>query len=176
MPTPQAKAFTQGILRRAAEISVFLNPLANSYYRLGEWEAPCYISWSCQNRSQLVRVPAAAGEYSRIEVRQADPACNPYLTILLLLEAGLEGLEEKLELEPSVDEDLYRMATDRPGVGKLPEDLGKALDLAHKSSFLKRVLPAPLLERYLAKKNMEWECACKNNLYSDSVNGYLDKI
>ncbi len=176
MPTPQAKAFTQGILRRAAEISVFLNPLANSYYRLGEWEAPCYISWSCQNRSQLVRVPAAAGEYSRIEVRQADPACNPYLTILLLLEAGLEGLEEKLELEPSVDEDLYHMAADRPGVGKLPEDLGEALELAHKSSFLKRVLPAPLLERYLAKKDMEWECACKNNLYSDSVNGYLDKI
>ena len=72
-----------------------------------------------------MRVPAAAGEYSRIEVRQADPACNPYLTILLLLEAGLEGLEEKLELEPSVDEDLYHMAADRPGVGKLPEDLGE---------------------------------------------------
>ena len=46
-------------------MTVFLNPVAESYTRFGGHKAPKYISWSRENRSQLVRIPAAVGEYRR---------------------------------------------------------------------------------------------------------------
>ena len=54
---PQVMA---GILARAYELSVFLNPLESSYRRFGCRKAPRYISWSSENRSQLIRIPAAS--------------------------------------------------------------------------------------------------------------------
>ena len=56
-----AESFIAGILSRIPEITLFLNPIANSYERFGEFEAPRYVSWSHQNRSQLIRIPAASG-------------------------------------------------------------------------------------------------------------------
>ncbi len=73
---PQVMA---GILARAYELSVFLNPLESSYRRFGCRKAPRYISWSSENRSQLIRIPAASGEYRRAELRSPDPSCNPHL-------------------------------------------------------------------------------------------------
>lgn len=63
-----------GILAKISDTTVFLNPLESSYQRFGSHKAPKYISWSSENRSQLVRVPVAAGEYSRAELRSPDPS------------------------------------------------------------------------------------------------------
>lgn len=157
-PAPEAESFTQGILRRSAELAAFLNPLPNSYLRLGRCEAPSVISWSHQNRSQLVRVPAAQGDYSRIEIRSPDPACNPYIAIALLLEAGMEGIDEKLPLEPAFDHDTYRAAAEElAGMRRLPETLRQALALAEGSAFLRGVLPGSLMENYLSLKRREWQ-------------------
>jgi len=57
--------------------------------RFGGHKAPKYISWSHENRSQLVRIPAAVGEYRRAELRSPDPAANPYLAFALMILAGL---------------------------------------------------------------------------------------
>ena len=80
-----------GMLERVAEITAFLNPTEDSYRRLGEKKAPGYISWSHQNRSQLVRIPAAIGEYRRAELRSPDPAANPYLAFALLKVPKIAG-------------------------------------------------------------------------------------
>ncbi len=87
-----------GILHHSRELTAFTNPLPNSYLRFGCDEAPRYVSWSRQNRSQLVRIPQVKGDNCRMELRSPDPACNPYLAIGLVLAAGLDGIEHRMEL------------------------------------------------------------------------------
>lgn len=146
-------SFTAGILRRINEITIFLNPVESSYQRLGKFEAPKYISWSHQNRSQLIRIPAARGEYRRIEVRSADPMCNPYLALSLLLSAGLEGVQDKLILSDPVNENLYE--NDHNELERLPLSLREAIDKAHTSEFVRKVLPDHLINKYLEVKEKE---------------------
>lgn len=151
-----AGSFLSGILAKIAEITLFLNPLANSYERLGEFEAPKYISWSHQNRSQLIRIPAASGEKTRIELRSPDPALNPYLAFALILAAGLEGIEKKMDLPPPVDADLYNADKSITKQLKLlPDSLDEAITLAARSDFVKSVVGEELLFKYLALKEIE---------------------
>ena len=148
--SPEAKSFMAGILKRSREISAFTNPLARSYERLGQFEAPKYVSWSRQNRSQLIRVPASDGELSRIELRSPDTSCNQYLVLALVIASGLEGIENKLELPPPVDLDLYNASPEElSSLEKLPGDYKAAFKLAQESSFVKSVIPQSTLAAYL---------------------------
>ena len=70
-----------GILEKVSDMTVFFNPTENSYQRFGTNKAPLYISWSDENRSQLVRIPAAVEKYRRMELRSPDPTTNAYLCI-----------------------------------------------------------------------------------------------
>ena len=118
---------TAGILRRISEITVFLNPVANSYDRLGSFEAPGSVSWGTGNRGLLIRIPETQNESAkRIEVRSADPSCNPYLALLLLVSAAREGIETNARLEDIVER-------------KLPENLKEAIDEASDSDFIKGI-------------------------------------
>lgn len=157
--SPEAESFIQGILDVIYEITAFLNPIANSYARLGAYEAPQYITWSHQNRSQLIRIPASSGEYSRMELRSPDPACNPYLVFALLLHAGLDGIERKRPLLPPCNRNLYENEAycREHGVAALPVSLEKALDAAEQSAFVHRILPESLLARYFKQKREETE-------------------
>ncbi len=150
---PEAESFIQGILNRVREITVFLNPLVNSYARFGSFEAPRYLTWSHQNRSQLIRIPVSFGEDNRMELRSADPSCNPYLAFALLLHAGLEGIEQKVALEPPCNRSLPE---EEEGLPCLPRDLGEAIETAENSDFLRRVLPDSVVQNYLAEKRREW--------------------
>jgi len=151
-----AESFIAGILARTQEITLFLNPLANSYERLGKFDAPKYVSWSHQNRSQLVRIPAAQGEKVRMELRSPDPSLNPYLAFAFVIAAGLDGIESGLPLPPAVDADLY---TADKNITKdlvlLPDTLEKAIALAQKSVFVKSVIGEALLAKYLDIKKIE---------------------
>ena len=93
-------------------MTLFLNPLENSYERFGQNKAPLYISWSKENRSQLVRVPAALGEYQRVELRSPDPSTNTYLAFALIIYAVLDGIRNKTELPAPADINLYRADKD----------------------------------------------------------------
>lgn len=153
-PDPAAAWFMAGILHHIRELMPFTNPLPSSYRRLGSFEAPIRVSWSCQNRSQLVRVPAAQGGECRMEVRSPDPSCNPYLALALLLAAGMDGIDRQLILPEAAGFDMYqdRLAERLP---LLPGDLDSALDMAEQSEFLRRTLPKELLDQYLDLKRRE---------------------
>jgi glutamine synthetase len=151
-----AESFIAGILGKTSEMTVFLNPITNSYERLGKFEAPKYVSWSHQNRSQLIRIPAAIGKKVRMEFRSPDPALNPYLAFALIISAGLDGIEKDMALPPSVDEDLYTADVSiTKGLTSLPDNLEKAISLAEKSDFVKGVVGEDLLSRYVAVKKAE---------------------
>lgn len=136
-----------GILEKALAMTVFLNPLDNSYKRLGKLKAPGYVSWSEENRSQLVRVPAASGEYRRAELRSPDPAANPYIAFTLIIRAGLYGMENKLNLPGPVDINLY--TTDEKVLSKLqrlPSTLKDAKVIAMTDDFIKANIPEKILQ------------------------------
>ncbi len=153
-----AESFIQGILDRTAEISIFLNPLPNSYARIGTHGAPRYITWSHQNRAQLVRIPAArGGENLRMELRSPDPSCNPYLALALLICAGLEGIENEKKLTEATTCDFSQEYIAEKQIAQLPQDMGEALSLAENSKFIRSVLPAEIVDRYLKIKHTEWE-------------------
>ena len=153
-PHPEAASFLAGILAHIGEITAICNPLPGSYRRFGRCEAPSWVNWSCENRSTLVRVPAAQHNDCRIEVRSPDPSCNPYFTILLLLEAGMEGIQNKMALPDSFDLDASRVEGN--GFSRLPANLGDALKLMGSSPFIRRALPQNLIEKYIHYKQLEF--------------------
>ena len=141
-----------GILAKVAEMTIFLNPLESSYQRFGNNKAPRYISWSSENRSQLVRVPAAVGEYKRAELRSPDPAANTYLAFALMIYASLYGIQNKLELQDPADINLYKADADTLAkFEQLPENLKSACSLANNSDFIKEHIPGAILEIYCNK-------------------------
>ena len=76
-----AMQFMAGIFKHVQAFTAITNPTVNSYKRLVPgYEAPCYVAWSAQNRSPLIRIPASRGLSTRVEVRSVDPAANPYLS------------------------------------------------------------------------------------------------
>lgn len=147
-----------GILHRAVEITAFANPLTNSYNRFGSFEAPKYVTWSHQNRSQLIRIPAAGGEYTRMELRSPDAACNPYFTFALLITAGLDGIKARLPLPAPVDLNLFELqSTQDKTFARLPATLEEALEIAWNSDFVRRVIPLSVLEKYCEAKREEYQ-------------------
>ena len=141
-----------GVLDKVEEITAFLNPVENSYERFGQNKAPGYITWSSQNRSQLVRVPAATGEYRRAELRSPDPSANPYLAFALLIYASLHGIQNRLPLPAASDRNLYTADPETlKGIRQLPRDLQTARRLASESDFVKDHVPAKVLDIYCRK-------------------------
>lgn len=146
-PDSEAGHFIAGILAHARELTCFCNPIPNSYTRFGSCEAPKYVSWSRQNRSQLVRLPSATGEFCRLELRSPDPSCNPYLVIGLILAAGLDGIEKKMPLPAPVNRNLFHKSA-AEGLESLPESLREAITIAAQSDFIAKELPVPLMNKY----------------------------
>jgi glutamine synthetase len=156
MRTAAAESFAAGILAKTPEITLFLNPLANSYERIGSFEAPKYVSWSRQNLSQLMRIPAAAGDKAKMELRSPDLSLNPYTAFALIITAGLDGIERNLALPQAVDADLRSAdAAIAQNLTPLPDSLEKAVALSRKSEFAKTVIGEELFEKYLACKERE---------------------
>ena len=145
-PLPQVIA---GILELIPGFTVFLNPCRESYDRLGSSKAPGYLTWSSENRSQLIRIPAAVGEYRRAELRSPDPSANPYIAFALLIYAGLYGIQHQLPLPPAADLNLYTAAADvLSQYRKLPSSLEEARSAALASPFTADHLPEPILRAY----------------------------
>ena len=138
-----------GILAHIREITAFLNITESSYKRFGSNKAPKYISWSGENRSQLIRIPAAQGEYRRAELRSPDPMCNPYLAFTLLIRAGLDGVKNNMVLPVAADINLYTASEEVTAhYEKLPETLEEAKAAAKASAFVAENLPASIIADY----------------------------
>ncbi len=139
--------FMAGIMEHIREITMFLNPKKESYLRLGEKKAPKYITWSPENRSQLVRIPAAAPENRRIELRSPDPTANPYHAYALLIWAGLDGIRRGLMPPEPTNVNLFMADDDiTSSLERLPQSLDEAREFAKNSRIVRECLPEKLLE------------------------------
>jgi glutamine synthetase len=125
--------FIGGLLRHAAAVCAFSAPTTNSYRRLVPgYEAPTILVYSQRNRSACIRVPftGANAKAKRIEFRSPDPSSNPYLSLAAILLAGLDGVRNRIEPAPPVDENIYEFATSEHGrqLQAVPSALSHALD------------------------------------------------
>ncbi|MBS4194080.1 type I glutamate--ammonia ligase [Lederbergia citri] len=156
-----AYQFLAGVLKHAPGFTAITNPTVNSYKRLVPgYEAPCYIAWSAQNRSPLVRIPSSRGLSTRIEVRSVDPTANPYLAMAVLLKAGLSGIEDQLTPPHSVDKNIYNMNKDErmeEGVIDLPSNLHEALEQLKQDEVIKAGLGKHIFENFVEAKEIEWD-------------------
>ena len=138
-----------GIMDHISDMTVFLNPCENSYERLGKNKAPGYITWSSENRSQLIRIPAADAAHRRAELRSADPAANPYLAFALLIYASLDGIERELFPPAAPNINLYASPVSAlADYKRLPTSLLEAKCTARESSFIWEHLPETVVQSY----------------------------
>lgn len=145
----QLPSVIAGLLNKTPEMTAFLNPVPASYLRFGHAKAPKYVSWSSENRSQLLRIPATMPESKRAELRSPDPAANPYLAFALIIYAGLYGIQNKLTLPDAVDYNLYTAPDDvLKDLRKIPDTLEEACALAKQSDFIRAHIPEAILDIY----------------------------
>ncbi|HEX3589239.1 MAG TPA: type I glutamate--ammonia ligase [Pseudonocardiaceae bacterium] len=162
--SPTGKAFVAGLLRHAREISAVTNQWVNSYKRLiVGGEAPSAVCWGHANRSALVRVPMYKPNKSasrRVEIRTPDSACNPYLAYAVILAAGLRGVQEKYELPPAAEDDVWSLSeAERKAAGyaSLPQNLGEALAELENSELVAEALGEHVYDFFLRNKRIEWD-------------------
>jgi len=155
-----AHGFISGVLHHAKAMCLLTNPTVNSYKRLVPgYEAPCYISWSEQNRSTMIRIPASRGAATRVEIRSVDATANPYLAVAAILMAGLYGIENKLDIKP-IEKNLFEIPRSERkalGVENLPSSLKHALDMFETSDFIQKVVGKHLTEKLIIAKSKEWD-------------------
>ena len=152
--------FLGGLLKHARSFTAICNPIVNSYKRLVPgYEAPVYVAWSGSNRSPLIRVPNSRGLSTRLEVRSVDPAANPYLAIAAVLEAGLDGLRNKLAPREAIDRNIYRMdAEERQEnhITNLPDTLHNALKDLAADDVMRNAMGDHLYQSFIEAKNLEY--------------------
>jgi glutamine synthetase len=158
------KAYVAGLLAHIKEIALVTNQWINSYKRLVPgYEAPVYICWSRRNRSAMVRVPLykpGKENATRVELRNPDPSCNPYLAFAAMLAAGLDGIEKGLKLPPEASNNIYEMTEaerEEAGIGSLPEDLYNAIKEFEGSSFVREALGDHVCDYLVRNKWEEWD-------------------
>ncbi len=153
--------FLAGLLAHAQDNCAILASHVNSYKRLVPgYEAPCYISWANMNRSALIRVPAGRGTRARVELRNPDPAGNPYLQFAVMLASGLDGMDKDLSPPKPVEKDIYHMTKDerkKLKIESLPENLGDALKKFSQSKLMKDTLGEHIFNHYIHIKGKEWD-------------------
>ncbi len=170
--------YIAGIMKHIHSIAAVTNPTINSYKRLVPgYEAPCYVAWSAQNRSPLIRIPASRGAGTRVELRSPDPSCNPYLAVALQLAAGLDGIKNNLTPPPSVDRNIFKMTEAEMaenGVTSLPGNLYDALQVFKSSSLVKETLGDHIFKMYYDFKIKEWD-AFRTAVHPWEIDQYLTR-
>lgn len=171
--------FVAGVLRHIRGICAVSNPLVNSYKRLiPGYEAPCDVAWTLNNRSALIRVPASRGPGTRLELRNPDPACNPYLTFALLLAAGLDGMEKNLTPPQAVSANIYELSGEERRkfqVDSLPRSLKDAVVEMKRDPLVREVLGDHVFAKYVEAKEREWR-EFSNTVTKWEIDRYLDKF
>ena len=157
----EAYAFIAGILAHVRGMAAITNPLVNSYKRLVPgYEAPCYLAWSASNRSALIRIPAARGTGTRIELRCPDPSCNPYLNMAVCLAAGLDGIEKGMTPPAEITENIFAMdgpTREAKGIRSMPGTLREAIDCLISDPVICGALGEHVLSQYVQGKEKEWD-------------------
>lgn len=171
--------FIAGVMKHVKGLCAVTNPLVNSYKRLVPgFEAPCYIAWTLSNRSALIRVPASRDLGTRVELRNPDPACNPYLAFAALLAAGLDGIEHGLTPPPAVSANIYDICEEErrsQEIESLPKDLEGAVAEMKADPLLREVLGDHVYGKYVEAKEEEWH-EFSTTVTEWELNQYLNKF
>ena len=156
-----AYSFIAGLLTHIHGMAAITNPLVNSYKRLVPgYEAPCYTAWSASNRSALIRIPAARGQSTRVELRCPDPSCNPYLELAVCLAAGLDGIEKGMTPPAEITGNIFAMTADEreaKGIRSLPASLHSAIVAMQQDKLVMDTLGEHITGQYIAGKLKEWD-------------------
>ncbi|MVX62588.1 type I glutamate--ammonia ligase [Clostridium chromiireducens] len=173
-----AYKFIAGLLKHVKGVAAVTNPLVNSYKRLVPgYEAPVYLAWSCKNRTALIRVPAARGAGTRVELRCPDPSANPYLVLAVLLQAGLDGIKNNLTPPAEVEANIFAMTEDERrtnGIDNLPNNLYEAVQFMKDSELAKVALGDHVYENYLSGKAAEWD-DYRTKVHDWEIENYLNR-
>ena len=172
----EAYAFIAGLLKHVCGMAAITNPLVNSYKRLVPgYEAPCYLAWSASNRSALIRIPAARGQATRVELRCPDPTCNPYLALAVCLAAGLDGIEKGMTPPDEITENIFAMdeaTRDAKGIKSLPGSLKAAVDALKADELICEALGDHVVSHYTEGKYAEWD-AYRTHVSNWEISKYL---
>jgi len=160
----ECKGYIAGLLTHAREFACITNQWVNSYKRLVPgYEAPVYVAWARRNRSSLVRVPMykpGKEAATRIELRNPDPACNPYLAFAAMLGAGLKGIEDNYTLVAPVESNIFKMDDEdfkKHGITALPGSLYEAVQELEASALMKDILGEHVHSELVRNKLTEWD-------------------
>ncbi|MCL5056932.1 MAG: type I glutamate--ammonia ligase [Actinobacteria bacterium] len=174
-----AKYYIGGLMKHARAFAAITNPTVNSYKRLVPgYEAPVYIAWSGRNRSPLIRVPAKRGMSTRVELRNPDPSCNPYLAIAAMLKAGLDGIKNKIQPPEPCERNIYHMTDSERkelGIGSLPSSLQEALQEMAADEVVKSALGPHIFQKFMEAKAKEWD-SFRIQVHAWEVEEYLSKF
>jgi len=144
--------YIAGLLAHAGEFTYFLAPYINSYKRFVEGTfAPTKAIWSRDNRTAGYRLCGEGTKAIRIECRVGGSDLNPYLAMAALIAAGIDGIEQKMDLEPEFSGDAYKARKAR----KIPNTLREATQALNKSKLLRSAFGDGVIDHYLCAA--EWE-------------------
>jgi glutamine synthetase len=155
--------FSAGILKHGPALCAAFAPTVNSYKRLVRkglmsyysW-APVFNSYGSNNRTNSLRIPMGGG---RVESRNADAACNPYLAATLAIAAGLQGIKEQLDPGEAQEDNLYELTPEQlaeRGISELPRSLDEAVAAFAADPFIEEVLGSELRNEFIKYKSEEW--------------------
>ncbi|WP_349256751.1 type I glutamate--ammonia ligase [Methanocella sp.] len=174
-----AMHYIGGLLDHARGFTAITNPLINSYKRLVPgYEAPVYIAWSEKNRSPLVRIPARRGLGTRAELRNPDPACNPYLALAVTLRAGLDGIKKRTDPGDPVNLNIYHLTEKQKkdlNIKSLPANLSEALDELEADDVIRSALGPHVYENFMTAKRIEWD-DYRTQVHQWEIDQYLSVI
>lgn len=173
-----AYKFIAGLLKNIKGLAAVTNPLVNSYKRLVPgYEAPVYLAWSCKNRTALIRVPASRGAGTRVELRCPDPSSNPYLVLAVLLQAGLDGIKNNLEVPAETVSNIFAMTDEERkanGIDNLPNNLYEAVNFMKESELAKKALGEHVFNNYIEAKAAEWD-DYRTKVHDWELENYLNR-
>ena len=151
--------FLGGLMEHATSLVAITNPTVNSFKRInaprtqsGATWAPNTATWSGNNRTHMVRVPAPG----RFELRLPDGAANPYLLQAVIIAAGIDGINNRTNPGKRLDIDMYANSQKMRSVKKLPLNLLDALRVFERNKILKLSLGEEFSKAYISLKEDEW--------------------
>lgn len=152
--TEVAQHYLAGMLKFLPDTHLVFRPTVNSYRRMdrGAW-SPEDASWGYENRTAAVRaITTPTPEAARFEHRVPGADINPYLAIACMLAAGLDGIEQKLALEPAAPGN--PAALNRP---PLARTLRESIEAFRASAFTGTLFGPELKAHYLMSREAEQE-------------------
>ncbi len=171
--------FIGGLKKHVKSFTAVTNPIVNSYKRIVPgYEAPVYVAWSWANRSSLIRIPAARGLSTRIELRSPDPSCNPYLAFAVILMAGLDGIENQIDPSEPTTHNLFHLNDGERrdmGIESLPGNLKDALDHLENDNVVRDALGEHVVRDFMRLGRAEWD-AYRIRVHQWELDRYLNIV